>query len=67
MPDRGRGFFAHARAAERARDVPGQYANVVRQLEQSLEAVEEPFRAVTSVDGEVGTRCGADEQRVAGE
>ena len=47
--------------------VPGQDANVVGQLEQPVEAVEEPLGAVACVDGEVGAGGGAHEQRVAGQ
>ena len=45
----------------------GHHPHVVGQLQQAMEAVEEPFGAVACVDGEVGPRRGADEQRVAGE
>ena len=67
LPDRRRPLRAHAGAAERARHVPGHDADVVGQLEQPVEAVEEPLGAVACVDGEVGAGGGADEQRVAGQ
>ena len=67
LPDRRRPLRAHAGAAERAGHVPGQDANVVRQLEQPVEAVEEPLGAVACVDGQVGAGGGAHEQRVPGQ
>ena len=46
---------------------PGMTRNVVGQLEQPVEAVEEPLGAVACVDREIGAGGGADEQRVPGE
>ena len=45
----------------------GHHPDVVGQLQQAMEAVEEPFGTVACVDGEVGPRRGAHEQRVAGQ
>ena len=67
LADRRRALLAHARAAQRAGHVAGHHPQVVGQLEQAVEAVEEPLGALACLDGEIGARRGADEQRVAGE
>ena len=59
--------LAHARAAQRAGHVTGHHPDVVGQFQQAMEAVEEPFGTVACVDGEVGPRRGAHEQRIAGQ
>ena len=46
---------------------PGEDDDVVRQLEQAVQAVVEALGAVPRLDREVGPRDRADEQRVAGE
>ena len=63
---RGR-LGAHALAAERARDVPGEDLDAVRKLEQPAQRVKEPFRALLRADREVRAGGVADEERVARE
>ena len=65
--DRRRRPRAHRRAAERARDMPGEHLDPVRQLEEPPQRVEEALRALGRADREVGAGRVSDEERVAGE
>jgi hypothetical protein len=66
--DRRPGLLAHPRAtAERAADVPGPGLREVVELEQPPDGAEELARALLLLDGQVGPRDVADEERVAGE
>ena len=66
--DRRRRLLAHAgAAAHRAADVAGPDLDVVAQAEQAVQRRVQLARAVLGLDGEVGPRDVADEQRVAGQ
>ena len=47
--------------------MPGEHLDPVRELEQAMERVEEPFGALGGADREVGPGGVADEERVAGQ
>ena len=65
--DRRRRLRAHRLAAEGAGDVAGEHLDPVRELEQAVERVEEPFGALGGADCKVGPGGVADEERVAGQ
>ncbi len=65
--DRRRRLRAHRGAAERSGDMARIDLDAVAELGQPAQAVEEPLGARDRLDGEIGPRGVADEQRVAGE
>ena len=65
--DRRARVGAHPGAAERAGDVAGVDGDVVGELEQAVQRVEEPLRALAGLDREIGPGDRADEERVAGQ
>ena len=65
--DRRRRLRAHRGAAERAGDVSRIDLDSVAEIGQPAQAVEEPLGALDRLDGEIGSRGVADEERVARE
>ena len=47
--------------------MPGVDLHTVRKLRQPLQRVEQPFCALSRVDGEIRSRSVADEQRIPGQ